>query len=56
MTVTTQDEAREQERAELREAITNMAATAARMPAHWVDRKAALHVRINELLSDLEAL
>lgn len=41
--------------AELREAITNMARTAARCPAHWTDRKAEIHNRINALLSELEA-
>lgn len=29
-------------------------ARAKRCPLHWVDRKAALHVRINELLTELE--
>ncbi len=38
---------------ELREAITNLAATAARLPAHWVDRKAVLHARIDALLDEL---
>lgn len=41
---------------ELREAITNMAATAAKMPAHWVDRRAAIHARVNELLDKLEQM
>ena len=40
---------------ELREAITNLAATASRMPAHWTDRKAALHGRIDALLDELAA-
>ena len=38
---------------ELREAITNLAATASRMPAHWTDRRAALHARIDALLDEL---
>lgn len=40
---------------ELREAITNLAATASRMPAHWTDRKAAMHARIDALLDELGA-
>lgn len=40
--------------ADLREALTNMAASAARMPEHWTDRKAELHRQINDLLDDLE--
>ena len=39
---------------ELREAITNLAATAARLPAHWVERKATMHARINALLDELQ--
>lgn len=38
---------------ELREAITNLAATASRMPSHWTDRRAALHARIDALLDEL---
>jgi len=41
-------------KAELAEAMTNMAATAARMPAHWTDRKAAIHARIDVLLDEYE--
>lgn len=41
-------------KAELEEAMTNMAATAARMPAHWVERKAATHRRIDALLGEWE--
>lgn len=40
---------------ELREAITNMAHTAARMPAHWTERRAAIHAQIDALLDQLEA-
>ena len=39
---------------ELREAITNLAATAHRMPAHWTDRRAVLHARIDVLLDELD--
>ena len=39
---------------ELREAITNLARTASRCPAHWVERKAKLHERIDALLYELE--
>jgi hypothetical protein len=46
------DETRE----ELREAITNMARTASRLPAHWAERKATLHERINGMLDQLEAM
>ena len=37
-------------RADLEEAITHLAATAARLPSHWTDRRAAIHARINDLL------
>ena len=40
---------------ELREAITNLAATASRMPAHWTDKRAAIHERIDALLDELGA-
>ena len=40
---------------EIREAITNLAHTAARCPAHWTDRRAGMHARINALLDELEA-
>jgi len=39
---------------ELRAAITNLARTAARCPAHWVERKAVLHGRIDALLTELD--
>lgn len=38
------------EREELAEAITHLGATAARIPIHWVERKALMHQRINDLL------
>ena len=40
--------------AEIREAITNLARTASRCPAHWVERKAHWHERINSLLDELD--
>jgi hypothetical protein len=43
-------------REELAEAITNMAATAARMPAHWAERRGKIHEQINRMLDALEAL
>ena len=43
-------------RAEIEEALTYLAATAARLPRHYVDRKAAIHARIDALLDDLELL
>lgn len=46
----------EQLAGELREAITGHAAAAARIPRHWVDRKAKAHERINELLDQLELI
>lgn len=39
---------------ELREAITWLARDAARLPAHFVERKAAAHKRIDALLTELE--
>ncbi len=39
-------------RAELEEAIRNLVATARRMPDHWVDKRAALHAKIDALLED----
>jgi hypothetical protein len=43
-------------REELCEAITNMARTASRLPAHWAERRATLHERINAMLDQLEAM
>lgn len=43
-------------RAELEEALTNLAHTAARLPAHWADKRAAIHLRIDELLTLREAM
>lgn len=42
--------------AEVREAITHLANKAKRCPSHWVDRKAAIHEAINELLDQLDAM
>lgn len=39
-------------RAELEEAIANLNATLHRMPEHWVERRAALHAKIDALLED----
>ena len=39
---------------EIREAITHLAATARRMPDHWLDKRAAMHDRINVLLDLLD--
>ena len=36
-------------------AITGLSADAGRMPEHWVDRRAALHAQIDELLDRLLA-
>lgn len=41
---------------DLREAIHFHAQAAARLPDHWVDKRAAFHARINGMLDDLEAL
>lgn len=42
-------------RAELEEAMTNVVATLHRMPAHWVDRRAGLHARLDAMLTDWES-
>lgn len=39
-------------RAELEEAMHNVVATLHRMPAHWTDRRAALHAKLDALLED----
>ena len=39
---------------ELREAITNLARTASRTPAHYVETKAKYHARIDALLDELD--
>lgn len=41
-------------RAELEEALSNIVGTLHRMPAHWVDRRAALHAKIDAMLEDWE--
>lgn len=41
-------------RAELEEAMGNIRATLRRMPAHWTERRAGLHAKINALLDDWE--
>lgn len=41
-------------KAEIEEAITRHRAALDRMPSHWADRRAALHGRIDALLTDWE--
>lgn len=41
-------------RAELEEAMTNIVATLHRMPAHWTDRRAGLHAKLDHMLEDWE--
>lgn len=41
-------------RAELEEAMRRVTATLHRMPAHWTDRRAALHAKLDVLLEDWE--
>lgn len=41
-------------RAEIAEAITNLRATVQRMPAHWLERRGAIHGQINDLLDAWE--
>jgi hypothetical protein len=43
-------------REELTEALRHLASTAARIPIHWTDRKAAIHALIDQRLTELEAL
>lgn len=42
-------------KAELEEAMRNLTATLHRMPEHWVDRRAAMHVKIDSLLNEWQA-
>lgn len=39
---------------DIREALTHLAHTASRVPTHWVDRKADLHDKMNDLLDALQ--
>lgn len=41
---------------DLREAITHLAHTASKLPRHWVDRRADLHHKMNELLDQLQLI
>jgi hypothetical protein len=50
------DAAPELTRADVEEALTNLAAHAARLPRHFVERKRVIHERIDELLYDWEIL
>lgn len=49
-------DSRADERQELEQAMTNIVDTLRRMPAHWTDRRAALHAQINRYLDQHEAL
>jgi hypothetical protein len=40
---------------ELEEAMTNVVATLKRMPAHWEDRRAGMHRKLNDLLDQWQA-
>lgn len=42
-------------RAELEEAMANVVATLHRMPAHWTDKRAGLHAKLDLLLTDWES-
>lgn len=37
-------------RPDLEEAMANVVATLHRMPAHWTDRRAGLHAKLDDLL------
>ena len=39
-------------RAELEEAMANVVATLHRMPAHWTDKRTALHAKLDAMLED----
>src|SRR5690242_4841424 len=41
-------------RAELEEAMHNIVATLHRMPAHWADKRTALHAKLDAMLEDWE--
>jgi hypothetical protein len=42
--------------AELREAITHLASTAARLPIHFAEKRKIIHAQINDYLTELEFL
>lgn len=42
----------ETSRAELEEAMTNLVGTLHRMPEHWVDRREAMHAKLDAYLDD----
>lgn len=50
VTTTTQDFTPET-KTEIEEAMRNVVATLARMPAHWQDRRAGMHLKLNDLLT-----
>ena len=41
-------------RADIEEALHHLTAAAKRLPSHYVDRRAAIHVRIDALLTELQ--
>ena len=41
-------------RADLEEAMAHVVATLHRMPAHWTDRRASLHAKLDAMLADWE--
>lgn len=41
-------------KAELEQALTEHVRTLQRMPAHWADRRAALHAKLDAMLTDWE--
>lgn len=47
---------RDYDRLDLIEALLHHNATAMRIPAHWVDDKAKIHKRLDDLLYELEAM
>lgn len=42
-------------RAEIEECLANLVHTLHRMPAHWTDRRAALHAQIDQRLHEWQA-
>lgn len=40
---------------DLRECITHLAAEAARLPIHFVEKRAAIHAHIDDLLEELQS-
>lgn len=44
----------ESTKADIEEAMSHITATLHRMPAHWTDRRATLHAKLDALLEDWE--